>query len=405
MTDSIKVKYAGLEQKYASLTILFAMLLGGGTEQGLWSDHLIQLLIAPLLIIGFVRFPAMEMSRWVKIICVLSILLIALQFIPYSSQLIFPNSTQTVNLEYWSASPSRALEAALYFLTCLGLFVYLSSISIPAKIKILKVILISVLIQCFAVAIQLSFSSRFELLGLLPFKITAGLFANENHFSTMLFSSIPILGFIFMVIRKKTLLFFSLSTLVILLLFAIGSRAGMAFALIQITLTSIWYFSQRLIDPVRFGIFMVGGVISIAAIYFLDFSSVIANDLRGEIFENSINAIKNHWLLGTGLGTFVLLYPSYESLEQISSYYINHVHNDYLELILELGVLVIVPFLIYLILVLKLSFTRKYAGVLGITIIAILAHSILDYPLRTFSVAIIFITTSAILFQKEDKIM
>lgn len=401
MINTNGARPGNLEGKYASVTVLIALLLGGGTQQDLWSDHLIQILMAPLLIIGFYRFIDLPINGWVKIVCLLSVFLIALQFIPYSGQLTLPNTSDKIDLNYLTASPSGSLEAALYFVTCLGLFCYVSSTSMPTKIKLLKVILIGVLIQSLLVVVQLSYSLKFELLGFLPFTITSGLFANENHFSTMLFSIIPIFGFIFLIIEKNKFLFLFLSFLVVMLLFAIGSRAGMAFAIIQVALTMVWYFSQKLRDSLRLVVFAGGFIIGIAAIYLMDFSSILGNDLRSEIFENTWSAIKDNWIIGTGLGTFVLIYPSYETIDQISSYYINHAHNDYLELLLELGLLVVVPFLIYLALVLRFSFTRKYAGILGITILAILAHSLLDYPLRTFSVAIIFITVSAILFHKE----
>lgn len=402
--QNVNLKQGRLEQNYACLTILFALLLGGGTEQNLWSDHLIQLFIAPLLIIGFFRFPDVSLSNFTKLICLSLVLLIALQFMPFTSQIALPNSEANVNLLYWSASPSRSVEAGLYFLTCLGLFLYVSSVSMPVKIKILKVILIGVLIQSFVGIIQLSYSSRFELLGFLPFAITSGLFANQNHFSTMLFSIIPILGFVFLIVQKNKPLFLFLSALIIFLLFAIGSRVGMAFAVVQITLTLIWFFTDQLRTFVRGVIFTAMFVVGLFAMHFMDFSGVLADDLRSEIFENTWNAVKDNLWFGTGLGTFVLLYPSYESIDEISSYYINHAHNDYLELMLELGILAIIPFVLYLLHVLVLCFNRKNAGVLSITIFAVLAHSFLDYPLRTFSVAIIFVTASALLFHQEDKL-
>ena len=48
-------------------------------------------------------------------------------------------------------------------------------------------------------------------------------------------------------------------------------------------------------------------------------------------------ALKHYGLAGTGFGTFVPIYQSAESLESVVPQYINHAHNDYLELLLEGG--------------------------------------------------------------------
>jgi O-antigen ligase len=58
---------------------------------------------------------------------------------------------------------------------------------------------------------------------------------------------------------------------------------------------------------------------------------------RTDIWKNSVEIIKSFPLLGTGAGTFEYVYPLYEHGEIDG--YVNYVHNDYLQLLVEQGVI------------------------------------------------------------------
>jgi O-antigen ligase len=47
--------------------------------------------------------------------------------------------------------------------------------------------------------------------------------------------------------------------------------------------------------------------------------------------------IKAYWPLGTGMGSFEIVYRLHEPAELLSPQYMNHAHNDWLELILTGG--------------------------------------------------------------------
>ena len=57
---------------------------------------------------------------------------------------------------------------------------------------------------------------------------------------------------------------------------------------------------------------------------------------RGLVYRDTKGYIRDYWLTGSGLGTFRYVYPMYRGPE-ISSYY-DHVHNDYYELLAEVGI-------------------------------------------------------------------
>jgi O-antigen ligase len=59
---------------------------------------------------------------------------------------------------------------------------------------------------------------------------------------------------------------------------------------------------------------------------------------RTSIWKDSLTLIKDFPLLGTGLGNFNLAYTLYKK-EAFGPYVYDHAHNDYIELIVETGIL------------------------------------------------------------------
>src|SRR3546814_14207683 len=83
-------------------------------------------------------------------------------------------------------------------------------------------------------------------------------------------------------------------------------------------------------------------------VYFFSVSSVVTNALarfsdvaengRGEIWHNSWPLVGQYFPWGSGLGSFVSAYAAREPLDQVSVYYVNSPHNEYLGLLIETGV-------------------------------------------------------------------
>jgi O-antigen ligase len=120
------------------------------------------------------------------------------------------------------------------------------------------------------------------------------------------------------------------------------------------------------------------------------------DDLRFVIWSNSIDAIAAYFPVGSGLGTFSLVYPQVEDLDDISAGWINAAHNDALELVVETGLVggaLIAAFL--LVFFRRASDLRKFtknalerAACLAAFILIL--HSLVDYPLRTTSLLTVF---------------
>ena len=142
----------------------------------------------------------------------------------------------------------------------------------------------------------------------------------------------------------------------------------------------------------------------------VDRYSAVDDDLRWQFWEQSRLIIANYFPMGTGLGTFIPIYKQFEPLDQIMPTFVNHVHNDYYELVLEAGLGgIIIPVLLLLALgqmiVSKILAQKSampsfhWAGL--IIVILILVHSIVDYPLRTQAIAIFFGLFLAVIFRNR----
>ena len=119
---------------------------------------------------------------------------------------------------------------------------------------------------------------------------------------------------------------------------------------------------------------------------------------RSEIYAQTLNAIEESPLLGTGLGTFGPVYRSHRS-EEIRPGGVNMAHNDYLELSLELGIPAAALFVLSITVLalgcaLSVRGRRRRSPVLpaaGVAACALVgAHALVDFSLQIPAVAATF---------------
>jgi O-antigen ligase len=110
---------------------------------------------------------------------------------------------------------------------------------------------------------------------------------------------------------------------------------------------------------------------------------------RMVIWSTTIPAITDFMPFGSGLGSFPKVYPLYEKVEKLDPTVVVHAHNDYLELALELGiagVLLILAFLAWwgaaVWQVWRSAEASPFVRAASIASAAMLAHSLVDFPLR-----------------------
>lgn len=113
-------------------------------------------------------------------------------------------------------------------------------------------------------------------------------------------------------------------------------------------------------------------------------------DLRWKTWPVFQTMVSNHWLLGTGFGSFDTVYRLYEPDDLLARSYLNHAHNDWVQIVIEGGVpaaLLLVGLLIWLARFVRTLLGSREHQALAVFCLAVLAiigsASLVDYPART----------------------
>jgi len=129
------------------------------------------------------------------------------------------------------------------------------------------------------------------------------------------------------------------------------------------------------------------------------FQEPIATSVRAQTAPAVRHAAELYFPFGSGIGSFDQVYRALEPIGAVTSSYFNHAHDDALELLVEtgaFGMAVLGAFLVWWLWVTARLLTRgrgaasHVAACASLTILALLAHSLVDYPLRTTAMASLF---------------
>ena len=228
-----------------------------------------------------------------------------------------------------------------------------------------------------------------------------GCFANPNHFATLIDMLMPLLA---LRLRDRSPLW-TVAAVAFMLLAAVaaGSLAGVALAAISALL------SLALVVP-------VGRKSKAAALLVVVVSAAlllpwVATQLAQQIGMplnalTTLRATSANLPLGSGFGTFALVYPQFVPAGDIGGAFVNHAHDDYLELLLEGGVLAALALGLYLFLVASTAMRRlaeKPAAAAAVTLAVVLLHSLVDYPLRAMAISVVFALANAMLLAPAER--
>jgi O-antigen ligase len=194
------------------------------------------------------------------------------------------------------------------------------------------------------------------------------------------------------------------------MLFAAGvllTHSRMGVALLPVAIISIVYSS---VPYGRRGTILaaLGGVFTLAAAAVcllllgnqnatsLMVGFMMNHEVRPEIWLDSWYVVKQYFPFGSGMGTFVTVFPAAERLETVVPQFTNRAHNDYIEMLIEGGAFAGLVFFAICGILLRWLWLRlrssspaaRRHGAFALATLAILAlHSIVDYPLRSISLA------------------
>ena len=399
------------------LSLLACMLLGGGTGRGLLVDGLLQCLVIASSGYALWNGTWTRAARYGAGLLALTTLMVLIQLIPlpvsfieiFRPEALLPfNSSGSLQLAIGtiSLSASRTLEAGIFVIVPLLFFTALVSMPNGTAISLLPFFMIGLCCNLVAAGLQYSFSGNTNLGNLIGFEVMVGMFANRNHFTTLLLSSIPLLVY-FGIFQGRLLVSAILISFIFLILLATGSRAGILIGLSLIIFSVVLLLWRRHLSLLALVIiFVVILTFIYAASLNVEMRDLDPDFGRLEFAKTTLLALKQNWVLGTGLGTFDLVYPYYENSSMIFAEYVNHAHNDFLEVALEAGVLGILIFLVYL----ALMFVRirnvgnmPLVRLVLLSILVVFLHSQVDYPMRTMAVIMIFSYLNAMFFSDLKK--
>ena len=247
--------------------------------------------------------------------------------------------------------------------------------------------------------------------GGLPF----GPYVNRNHFAGFAEMVIPaaLVPLVLGKVRRERLFLvalFAVVPMVALLLSA--SRGGIVSLVVQIVMLGL----LLLVRKIRGRNVMVGGIVVLVAVMMVSWIGVqqvlqrfsgiqtleVSAGKRTAMRQDTWRLFLAHPVIGTGLGTFEMVFPPYDSV--YDGKVVNHAHNDYLEALAETGVLggICCALFIGVVLVNSLKGLAELGTSFGaalnlsglIACVGILVHSLVDFNLHIPANALLFFVSA-----------
>jgi O-antigen ligase len=423
-----------IREKYSlSIYVGLCALLGGASAGGFLANALLQ--IIGLLLI-FRNFSALSEKlranpEVYRALCALLTVLITwfvVQLIPLPPELWtqMPGRTRIAegmslldsNLDWHpiALEPERSLYSIFAFIPAFATLLLVLKANRDAIARCIITLAIFGWLSIFVGFIQISTNGEtiFQLYTKGPMAYATGLFANSNHLSTFLCATAALLIF-FNGLRQaiqrggksspitKTLSHFTISAF----LFASAVGGSMAGAMLA-TVCGAYYLVtlfERFATRKSFFLLLIAlvGLVLVAGLIATKFyasglerlAEATGADTRIYLWQTTWLAIRETFPLGIGLGNFRWYIPAFEDPDIVLSNYPNHAHNDWLEFVLEGGLisLAIIASLMWLLIQAfrqslkdgSLTFVQSVAPFVVILMIAL--HSLVDYPLRTAAIA------------------
>jgi O-antigen ligase len=431
-----------LREAVAPLYLVLCLILGG-SAQGIWANMALQLL--GIAILAWVALapgeePLLSPARQLLILAAVAIAVVALQLVPLPASIwpqlagrgpiadgyrILGVSTPALPL---SLTPYASIDSLLGLIPPLALFCAIVRLQASRPAWLATALLAGTVAGILLGALQVAGSdfaaSPWYLYPESNFGVATGFFANANHMAILLVVTLPFLA-AFLASAKGVNKQRSIATVAVVagvamvILIGIilnGSLAAYGLALPVLVASALLVLPQkrslRVAATGLAALLLVGviGAIASSATRSAQFGKDAATSVqsREEMLATTAQAIRDFMPWGSGVGSFRSVYHLYESRDQISTTYVNHAHNDYAEIILELGlagVLLIAAFSIWWARAVwrawRLSDAGNYARAASIATAAILVHSLVDFPLRTAAIGAVFAMGLALLVERR----
>lgn len=415
---------------------LLLCLLLGGSAQGIWANFILQLLAVAILAWAALTRAPIETTRAARTLWLLAALvglLVAIQLVPLPP-VIWTNLpgrdfvVQGLGLmevePAWrpiSLAPYDTLATAQTLLPPIAMLAAMLRLGAFTDNRLTGALLFGAFASVALGMLQVAsggtdwYLYRFVNLG-----SATGFFANSNHMAALLLVSLPFVAAIaaerWNRARKTNIravilaLGFGSAFLLSVGIVLAGSEAVMLLS-VPVAAASALIVLRLSPRAVRRGGALVGGLILVAA----GVAALLARDGLGPdqstsvssrvaIWSNTLQATADQLPMGSGLGTFPGLYPQYENVDLVDRYYVNHAHNEYLEIALETGlpgILLVILFLVWWgrrsVAAWRSPAASAHMKAASIASAALLLHSLVEFPLRTAALSTVLAMCVALL--------
>jgi|HubBroStandDraft_6_1064221.scaffolds.fasta_scaffold00065_31 O-antigen ligase len=242
-----------------------------------------------------------------------------------------------------------------------------------------------------------------------------GPYVNHNHYAGLMEMLVPIplvLSLTRLASTRTRAAAAAIAAIMVGTIFLSGSRGGMLAIVVELVILAVVLIKQkrglRLRTAIGIGVFLVilvglltwiGGEPLLRRVASVGTShSEISNDNRFEINRDGFRMFLKKPVLGWGLGTFPVVYPQFRTF--YTNFFVNEAHNDYLQLLVETGLLGFGTMLWFLLTLYtraikkmgnwtgEISGAVTLACVLGVS--GILVHSAVDFNLQIPANAALF---------------
>jgi O-antigen ligase len=215
-----------------------------------------------------------------------------------------------------------------------------------------------------------------------------GTFLNHNHYSALIELLLPVA--LWCLFRDRAKPIFALCAILMILSVAVGgSRMG-----IVLLLAELLYIGLR---TTRKPLLLFGGTALIAAlaagVMWNRFAALPRShplDSRQATARASVQMIRDRSVLGYGLGTWPQIYPAYA--ERDTGFRLIHADDDWLEWAAEGGI----PFALIMFLLAGFALRAAWVQPWSIGLIAVMLHSLVEFPLQKQSLWACFVVLLAI---------
>jgi O-antigen ligase len=412
------VQGAYSEWKLAGLLLVVALIFGGGGSPAPLQEALVQLaalsVLTFLIAKGRARFferVAEDPWLWSAVALAAAVPLIQLVPLPPAVWTALPGrelQSQSLGLlvqgDTWrplSLFPLRTLSSFLSLLPPLVMLFLVAGMNMPDKVRMLGAIWVAALASAVLGVAQLSGGDFFYPYVTAHVGYATGFFASRNAQADLLAIGVVAAAGWFVASRelgapRPAAVVVALALFLAIAVITTGSRSGMAMLVVAgaaaflILAAPRWPWWKIAAAPGAAGLlaalFYSNPVVQRSLARFDN-----SQDLRPFVWEDTVFAASHYFPAGSGMGTFVPVFRLYERLEIVNRSYVNRAHNDFLELLLEGGILSLLVLLCFALFMLvragsailaRQEPVRSFGWCAAFSWLLLGLHSVVDYPLR-----------------------